>query len=72
MAERHVNPAARVYVVNVPFPYRGLNVRTGPGTEHSVLHVLPDGAKVEATGRSRKGWLPVSGGWADKTYLKEV
>lgn len=72
MAERHDTPAARTYAVTVSPPYQGLNLRSGPGAEHPVLRVIPDGTKVQAAGKSRKGWLPVQDGWVDKQYLKEV
>lgn len=71
MAERTGKPAARAYIVTV-LPYRGLNVRSGPGTEHPVVRVLPEGSRVEAAGKSRKGWLPVQDGWVDRQFLKEV
>jgi uncharacterized protein YraI len=51
----------------------GLNLRSAPSQNGSVLAVMPDGAVVSLTGRSSNGYLSVSWrgttGWAFADYL---
>lgn len=56
-------------------PTTSLNMRSGPGTDHSVIAVLSPSQTVTTTGNTSGGWYEVttdSGqtGWASKTYLK--
>jgi len=37
----------------------GANFRTGPGTGHSVIMVVPRGATVNITGPVENGWVPI-------------
>ena len=50
-----------------------LNLRTGPGTENSIITVMPYGATVSIDGGSEGGWYPVSyngySGYASGDYL---
>ena len=55
----------------------GLNLRAGPGLDHKVLVVLPEGAGVSATASSADGqWVLVSYaglvGWVNSRYLAPV
>jgi hypothetical protein len=49
-----------------------LNMRTGPGTEYSVVNVIPDGAPVDVRGCDA-GWCQVAyagtAGYASQNYL---
>lgn len=74
MAKRKTEPkenSAAFAKYTVTFP-GGLNLREGPGKTFSVLRVLQHGEVVEAEGRSKNGWLPVSGGWVDRQYLEKI
>jgi len=50
-----------------------LNLRSGAGTNYSVVTVMPGGAKVTLTGQSSGSWLSVSyngnAGWAHRDFL---
>lgn len=50
-----------------------LNLRSGPGTNYSVLAVMPDSAQISLLGDPRAGFYPVSyngtTGWAFADYL---
>ena len=50
-----------------------LNLRSGPGTNHPVVLVMPAGSRVTVTGESTDGFAPVAFqgtyGWAPETYL---
>ncbi|HEY8447990.1 MAG TPA: SH3 domain-containing protein [Thermomicrobiales bacterium] len=50
-----------------------LNLRSGPGTNYSVILVMPDRARVQLTGNSSNGFLEViyqgTRGWASAQYL---
>ncbi|MEZ4530773.1 MAG: SH3 domain-containing protein [Thermomicrobiales bacterium] len=50
-----------------------LNLRSGPGTNYSILTVMPDGATVSITGSLVNGFYPVRyngiNGYASATYL---
>lgn len=53
---------------------RGLNLRSGPGTQHSVRAVLRQTEPVEAIGPAAPGWLNIQtldgqGGWVADRYL---
>lgn len=54
----------------------GLNVRSGPGTSHSVLGTLPAGTRIDSTGPSQNGWAPIDyqgrQGWVSDTYLRSA
>jgi uncharacterized protein YraI len=58
-------------VVNVT----GLNLRMGPGYGYGVIHVLPEGQRLDVLGRSVNGdWIEVrldeqTGGWVYARYL---
>jgi uncharacterized protein YgiM (DUF1202 family) len=51
----------------------GLNVRSGPGLNHSILGRLPTGTNIDSTGPSRNGWMPINyrgqQGWVSDVYL---
>jgi uncharacterized protein YraI len=51
-----------------------LNLRSGPGTNYSVITVMPDGATVTITGSLQNGYYPVrygsTNGYASATYLR--
>ncbi|HUS64338.1 MAG TPA: SH3 domain-containing protein [Kofleriaceae bacterium] len=51
----------------------GLNLRSGPGPDRSVLAVMPEGAIVPRRGDDVEGWVPVDhhgiDGWASSAYL---
>lgn len=51
----------------------GLNVRSGPSTNHPVIGGLANGARVETTGAARDGFTPVAWGgrtgWVASRYL---
>ncbi|WP_432560581.1 SH3 domain-containing protein [Granulicoccus sp. GXG6511] len=62
-----------------PFTVRansGLNVRSGPGLGHAILGALPTGARVDSTGPSQNGWMPITfrgrQGWVSDAYLTAV
>jgi uncharacterized protein YraI len=50
-----------------------LNLRSGPGTNYSVLTVMPDSAEVSLLGEQQSGFYPVrfngQDGWAFAEYL---
>ena len=50
-----------------------LNLRSGPGTDHPVVLVMPAGSTVTVTGASTNGFAPVAYqgtyGWASEFYL---
>ena len=50
-----------------------LNLRSGPGSNHSVILVMPEGASLTITGSYRNGYYPVryqgTKGWASGDYL---
>nr|NLI48844.1 SH3 domain-containing protein [Propionibacterium sp.] len=50
-----------------------VNLRTGPGTSYDVITVIPQGARVQATGTVSAGWIEVDfngrRGYASGTYL---
>ncbi len=50
-----------------------LNMRSGPGLEHTVIRGLSNGTVVEVTGAAQNGFLPIryqgSTGWASAQYL---
>lgn len=50
-----------------------LNLRTGPGTDYSIITVMPSGAAVSIDGGAENGWYPVSwngnSGYATGEYL---
>src|SRR5690606_26662797 len=58
----------------------GLNMRMGPGTNHSVILVLPSGANVLVTGGAQAGagglYVPIryngQDGWAAAAYLTKT
>ena len=54
--------------------HQGLNLRSGPGLEHSAQSVLPCGCVVEARGDGVTVgdgvWMPVQGGWVAAEYLE--
>lgn len=39
---------------------RGLNVRSGPGSNHGVIGGLPSGARIDSTGPDQNGWTPIT------------
>ncbi len=51
-----------------------LNLRSGPGTDYSVVTVMPDGATVELRGDAQGNFQPVSfdgtTGWASADWLQ--
>jgi peptidoglycan/xylan/chitin deacetylase (PgdA/CDA1 family)/uncharacterized protein YjhX (UPF0386 family) len=51
----------------------GLNCRSGPGTAHGVITVLPAGATVTVRGATEGGWVPVvcasRDGWVSAQFL---
>lgn len=53
-----------------------LNLREGPGTEHAVITVMPNGTRVRVTGEGVNGFSPVklgdTDGWAFSEYLTPV
>lgn len=60
-----------------PFSIRangGLNIRSGPGLQHSIIGGLPSGARVDSTGPSQHGWMPIRygnrTGWVSDVYLR--
>ncbi|HLZ71923.1 MAG TPA: peptidoglycan DD-metalloendopeptidase family protein [Dehalococcoidia bacterium] len=54
-------------------PADGLNLRSGPGTDQSVIIVIPGGSTVTILGAASNGWVPVSygsrAGWVEASYL---
>lgn len=50
-----------------------LNMRSGPGLEHTVIRGLANGTVVEVTGAAQNGFLPVryqgTNGWVSAQYL---
>ncbi|HET9661816.1 MAG TPA: SH3 domain-containing protein [Thermomicrobiales bacterium] len=52
----------------------GLNLRTGPGTNYSVILVMPNGATVTITGALTNGYYPVTyngtAGYASADFLR--
>lgn len=52
-----------------------LNLRSGPGTSHAVIVVMPRGAAVTLTGKTSGGFKSVTwqgfSGWASADYLKQ-
>ena len=46
---------------------RGLNQRTGPGTDYRVVSVLPYGTVLEDL--THPDWCPTPGGWVHRGYL---
>ena len=53
-----------------------LNLRSGPGTSHAVILVMPAGEAVQLTGASENGFSGVvyggSNGWASNDYLSDT
>lgn len=51
----------------------GLNVRSGPGLNNSVLGTLPTGSRIDSTGPAQNGWMPITyqgrSGWVSDVYL---
>jgi uncharacterized protein YraI len=51
-----------------------LYLRSGPGTSHSPIRTIPNGARVDVMGNAVSGYLPVrySGtkGWSSASYLR--
>lgn len=54
----------------------GLNLRTGPGREHPVIRVLPNGMVIlvegDAVAVGPVVWCQTGEGWVDSTYLVPV
>ncbi|MAW80182.1 MAG: hypothetical protein CMI63_08080 [Parvularcula sp.] len=49
---------------------RNSNIRTGPGTDHKAVEVLPSGSGVEVVGRVRdKNWMLVSANGSVRGYV---
>lgn len=50
-----------------------LNLRSGPGANHSVILVMPEGASLKITGSYRNGFYPVryqgTKGWVSSDYI---
>ena len=65
--------AGEVSVVTATVFDGALNLRSGPGSSHSVVTVMPDGAQVTLTGQSENGYESVSydgmEGWAAAEFL---
>ncbi len=60
-------------MVGVPF----LNLRHGPGTQHSVLEVLREGRRVTYLPETRSGWVRINAGnrqsgWVMHKFLKPL
>lgn len=74
MAKRKTKPAAeQSFAKHVVIYPQGLNLRSGPGTEHEVLRVLKAGETVQQTEETQEdGWMAVDGGWIDSRYVREV
>lgn len=70
MAKRKkaAEPAFAVFAVTHS---RGQNLRSGPGMEHPVLRVLPQGATVRAA-ETVNGWARVEDGWMDTRCMEEI
>lgn len=67
---RKNEPAAeKRYLVSYPW---GLNLRSGPGVDFSVIRVLPEGTAVVQNGSAVDGWVPAAEGWVMARYLREV
>jgi hypothetical protein len=49
----------------------GLNVRTGPGTEHERVTGIPYGAQIQVTAREGDWWHMPGFGWVHGDYLSE-
>ncbi|MCS6800200.1 MAG: polysaccharide deacetylase family protein [Myxococcota bacterium] len=53
-----------------------LNLRSGPGTEHAILHTMPAGSIVTLLGDRRGDWLHVeyrgTRGWAHGRHLERL
>lgn len=50
-----------------------VRVRTGPSTSKTILHLLKKGAVVEAKGKAKNGWQPISfGGATGYVYAQYV
>lgn len=60
-------------VVGTMYVSTGLNLRSGPGTTHGVLVVMPTGATVSVMGEPVSGFYPLTfngtKGWASADYL---
>ena len=48
----------------------GQNLRSGPGMEHPVLRVIPQGTTVNAA-KAERNWVRVEDGWMDRQLMKE-
>lgn len=59
----------------VTTPAKGVNLRTGPGTEYEVILTIPYNAAVQVTG-ARGGWYEVfyegTSGYASASYLRFI
>jgi uncharacterized protein YgiM (DUF1202 family) len=53
-----------------------LNFRTGPGTEYSIIHVIPNGTLVDVTATEQNGFIKIvrqnQAGWVSRQYLAET
>ena len=65
--KRAETPAFAKYTVTHAW---GQNLRSGPGTEHPVLRVIPRGTTVEAAA-AEQNWVRVEDGWMDRQLMKE-
>jgi uncharacterized protein YraI len=69
----YVHPTSRAKSASYAVTTTGLNLRSGPSTNHDVLLVMPTGAAVDITGSASHGFYPVvyqgTDGWAYGDYL---
>ncbi|MDR0990872.1 MAG: SH3 domain-containing protein [Propionibacteriaceae bacterium] len=69
-------PAALPAVTGQRQTAADLNFRSGPGLNHGVIHVIPNGATIDVTGASQNGFLQIvrqnQAGWVSAQYVKDI
>jgi D-alanyl-D-alanine carboxypeptidase len=76
VAGRSIGSASAAAQVNTARATSDLNLRAGPGTNYSVLRIIPNGGQVRINGRIQNGFQDVTydgtSGWAHNDFLKPL